>query len=73
MSALTQYQTIDWRQGMLNLMLIVKDGDGNPIDGSFPLIENWHGSPELELYYPMQVRYSAVIIPPGGQFGGWSP
>lgn len=73
MSALTQYQTIDWRQGMLNLMLIVKDGNGNPIDGSFPLIENWHGSPELELYYPMQVRYSAVIIPPGGQFGGWSP
>ncbi len=73
MSTLTQYQAIDWRQGMLNLMLIVKDGEGNPIDGSFPLIENWHGSPELELYYPMQVRYSAVIIPPGGQFGGWSP
>ena len=62
---------IDWRQGILNVMLIVKDGEGNPIDGSFPLVENWHGTPDLSLYYPMQVRYSAVIIPPGGEFTGW--
>ena len=31
----------------------------------------WFGSPDFSLYYPMQVRYTAIIVPPGGGEPVW--
>ena len=63
MTSLSNHAGINWKRGLQNLMLVVKDGAGNPIDTSFALKDAWAGSPELSLYYPMQVRYTATIIP----------
>jgi len=47
-------------------MLVVKDGNGYPVDlGNPEWATLWDGTPELTLYYPMQVHYTAIIVPPG--------
>jgi tetratricopeptide (TPR) repeat protein len=62
-----QYDNIDWRKGISNLMVILRDKDGNPIDTAFAR----ESGQNLDLYYPMNVRYSVVLVPPGGSFLGW--
>jgi tetratricopeptide (TPR) repeat protein len=67
LSEFYQYSNIDWRKGISNLMVILRDENGNPIDAAFAR-ESGH---DLDLYYPMNVRYSVVLVPPGGKFRGW--
>ena len=62
-----QYDNIDWRKGISNLMVILRDENGNPIDTAFAR----DSGRNLDLYYPMNVRYSVVLVPPGGSFLGW--
>jgi hypothetical protein len=71
MESIWQYGVIDWGRALLDLMLVVKDGGGNPVDTRYGFDGGWDGSPDLGLYYPMEVRYTAVIVPPGGTFEGW--
>jgi hypothetical protein len=68
-----QYGVIEWDRALLNLMLTVKDVDGNPVDTRYGFDGLWAGSPDLGLYYPMQVRFSAVLVPPGASFEGFPP
>ena len=68
---LSQFSNVDWSQGLDSLMVIVKDAAGNPIDGSYPLREQFEGAPDLGLYYPMEVRYTVVLVPEDGTFVGW--
>ena len=54
-------------------VLVVKDTDGKPVDTRYGFDGAWAGAPDLGLYYPMQVRYTAVLVPPGGTFTGFPP
>ncbi len=71
MRSLQRYSSIDWASGLLRLMLVIKDGQGNPIDPNYPFKGAWKGSPDLSLYYPMKVHYTAILVPPGASFPGW--
>lgn len=69
LSAFSEYDNIDWGKGLVNVMLVLKDSDGRPLDNTYFLGD---AEPiDLGRYYPMQVRYEAVIVPPGGTFQGW--
>ena len=63
----SQYDAINWNRGISNLMLLVKDANGNPIDPAYSGVSD----EELSRYYPLEVRYSAVLVPAGGSFPGW--
>jgi tetratricopeptide (TPR) repeat protein len=62
-----QYDNINWSRGISNLMVILRDKNGNPVDTVF----SKERKQNLDLYYPMEVRYSVVIVPKGGAFQGW--
>ncbi len=67
LSSFSQYGAVDWGRGVSNLMVIVKDANGNPVDlGYADFTEE-----ELARYYPLKIRYSAVLVPAGGRFPGW--
>ena len=61
----------NWRQPASQQLLIVKDRRGVPVDNRYGFEGAWYASPIFSLYYPMQIRYTAVIVPPGGAFTGW--
>ena len=67
LSSFSQYDAVDWNRGISNLMLLVKDASGNPIDPAYSGVSD----EELSRYYPLEVRYSAVLVPAGGSFPGW--
>lgn len=66
-----QYGNLDWSRRMLDTMLVVKDKDGDPVDDRFGFGGAWDGSPDFSLYYPMEVRFKAVIVAKGATFAGW--
>jgi len=67
-----QYENIDWNRELLVAMTVVKDKNGDPVDNVYPqFVGNWLGSPNLGLYYPMDVRYTAIMVPPGGGAPVW--
>lgn len=68
LASLWQYSVIDLSRALLDLMLVVKDSDGDPVDTRYGFDGPWEGSPDLSLYYPMKVRYRAVLAPPGVAF-----
>lgn len=73
LSDIWQSDVIDWTRELLDLMLVVKDADGNPVDTRYGFDGGWAGSPDLGLYYPMEVRYTAVLVPVGASFEGFPP
>jgi len=71
LSSWYQYGNIDWTRSLLIEMTNIRDGAGNPVDDRWTFGGKWYGSPDFSLYYPMQVRFRAVLVPPGGVFAGW--
>ncbi|HWR26517.1 MAG TPA: PGF-pre-PGF domain-containing protein, partial [candidate division Zixibacteria bacterium] len=71
MTSLYQYGNISWNRSLRIEMLVVSDGSGFPIDDRYGWNGTWDGSPDFTLYYPMQVRYTAIIVPPGGGTPVW--
>jgi tetratricopeptide (TPR) repeat protein len=67
LSEFYQYDNIDWGKGISNIMVILRDEDGNPIDTAF----SHERDVSLDLYYPIEVRYSVVLVPERGSFRGW--
>ena len=67
LTSLSQYGAIDWSRGVSNLMIIVKDANGNPVDLGYADFSE----EDLARYYPLKIRYSAVLVPAGGSFPGW--
>ncbi len=70
LSAFSQYGSIDWSKGLVNVMLVLKDGEGRPLDNTY-FAGGADETLDLSRYYPMAVRFEAVIVPPGGVFQGW--
>ena len=71
MASMYQYGNIDWSRHLLDQMLVIKDQNGNPVDNQVGFAGNWLGSPDSSLYYPMEIRYKAILIPPGGGDPVW--
>ncbi len=67
LTSLSQYSAVDWSRGVSNLMVIVKDANGNPVDLGYADFSE----ADLARYYPLEIRYSAVLVPAGGRFPGW--
>jgi tetratricopeptide (TPR) repeat protein len=68
-STFSQSNAIDWRRGISDLFVVIRDAQGNPVDPRY--FFDSAGPLELDRYYPMQVRYQAMIIPAGSSFPGW--
>jgi hypothetical protein len=66
MTSLYQYGVIDWSRRTLVDMLTIADGNGNLVDDRYGFAGKWDGSPNFGLYYPMSVRYTAIVVAPGG-------
>ncbi|MEM7737747.1 MAG: tetratricopeptide repeat protein, partial [Deinococcota bacterium] len=71
LSALARAGSFNWQQRIGRQVLILKDQQGLPIDNRYGFDGRWYASPIFSLYYPMQIRYTAVLVPAGGQFIGW--
>lgn len=69
LSSFLNYNRVNWSSGIDNVMLVVKDGEGRPVDSSY--FTQSGDDLELDNYFPMNVRFEAVIVPPGGSFQGW--
>lgn len=68
-SSFSQSNAIDWRRGITDLFVVIRDEQGNPVDPRY--FFDGSGPLELDLFYPMQVRYQAMIVPAGSSFPGW--
>jgi tetratricopeptide (TPR) repeat protein len=66
LASFTDYKDVDWRKGMSEFILILRDKYGNPIN------DESGANSDLALFYPTKVRYSAMLVPEGGTFPGWS-
>lgn len=66
-SSFAQVGGVDFSRGVSNLMMIAKDSAGNPIDPAYANLTQ----EDLARYYPLKLRYSAVLVPAGGSFPGW--
>lgn len=67
LSSFAQFSGVDFSRGVSNLMMIAKDSSGNPIDPAYANLTQ----ADLARYYPLKLRYSAVLVPAGGSFPGW--
>ena len=69
LTSLSNYAKIDWSKGIANILLILRDDNGNPVSSSYL----YRSNPTLDFadFYPMRVSYSAVIVPEGAVFTGW--
>ncbi len=52
----------------MDTMLVIKDKDGRPVDDRFGFGGKWDGSPDFSLYYPMTVRFTAVVVAKGAAY-----
>ena len=69
LTSFLNYNRVDWNSGIENVMLVVKDGEGRPVDSTY--FTQSGASLNLDRYFPMNVRFEAVIVPSGGKFQGW--
>ncbi|CAN5876845.1 hypothetical protein BH24DEI2_BH24DEI2_24240 [soil metagenome] len=69
LSSFLNYNRVNWNSGIDNVMLVVKDAEGRPIDSSY--FTQSGDDLKLDDYFPMNVRFEAVIVPPGASFQGW--
>ena len=70
LSSFSNYSGIDWASGIDDVMLVVKDGQGRPVDDAYYVSQGGEAL-DLDDYFPMQVSFEAVLVPPGADFQGW--
>lgn len=70
LSSFSNYSGIDWESGIDDVMLVVKDGEGRPVDDAYYVSQRGE-TLDLDDYFPMQVSFEAVLVPPGADFQGW--
>ena len=72
MPTLYQYSTaVDWTRRPHVIMLHMTDANNHQPDSYPEFIDLWYGTPNWGLYYPMKLRYTAIIVPPGGGQPVW--
>ena len=61
---------IDWSQGMAQVLVVLRDAEGRPLDPRYAYDEQ--GRPlDVAAYYPMSMHVRAALVPAGGSFPGW--
>lgn len=65
------YGQVSWQTGLQSVILVVQNGEGTPIDNRYAASLATGERFELERFYPMEVRYTAMIVPRGSDFPGW--
>ncbi len=72
MTTLYQYSTaVDWTRKPHVIMLHMTDDYNHQPDSYTGFMDKWFGTPNWSLYYPMKLRYTAIIVPPGGGAPVW--
>jgi len=72
MQTLYQYSTaVDWTRRPHVIMLHMTDANNHQPDSYPDFMGLWYGTPNWGLYYPTRVRYTAIIVPPGGGAPIW--
>ena len=71
LDALSGAAALDWAQGIQQVMLVLRQPDGTPIDDRLLPGQTSRSIVDPARYYPMDVRVSAVLVAPGGAFPGW--
>ena len=72
MPTLYQYSTaVDWTRRPHVIMLHMTDAYNHQPDSYPDFMALWYGTPNWGLYYPMKLRYTAIIVPPGGGAPVW--
>ena len=72
MPTLYQYSTaVDWTRRPHVIMLHMTDASNHQPDSYPEFMSLWYGTPNWSLYYPMRLRYTAIIVPPGGGAPVW--
>jgi hypothetical protein len=69
-TSLSNYNGVNWKRGLTEVMLVLKDAAGNSLDDRYSYRSDTE-APDLNQYYPMEVRYTAILVPEGGNFPGW--
>ena len=67
--SLSNAKGVDWSRGLSEVMLVVKDEAGNAVDDRY----SYRSQEPLDLsqFYPMEVQYTAILVPEGSSFPGW--
>lgn len=71
-TSFSNYSRVNWARGLSEVMLVLKDADGKALDDRSSYRSDV-SAPTFDLneYYPMEVRYTAIFVPDGGSFPGW--
>jgi tetratricopeptide (TPR) repeat protein len=70
LASFTDYKDVDWSKGVSEFILILRDKYGNPVRDQYAASSS-EATSELGMFYPIRVRYSAMLVPAGGTFPGW--
>jgi tetratricopeptide (TPR) repeat protein len=68
-TAFSNYGSLSWERGLTEVMLVLKDENGNSLDDRYSYATS--EALDLDQYYPMEVRYTAILVPEGSSFPGW--
>jgi tetratricopeptide (TPR) repeat protein len=69
-TSLSNYANVKWERGLTEVMLVLEDANGNSLDDRYSYRSGVE-APDLNQYYPMEVRYTAILVPEGSSFPGW--
>ena len=70
-TSLSGASNIAWHQGITSVMLVLRDHENTPVDDRTLVGTGDRASLDMSAYYPMTVRYQAMLVPAGASFPGW--
>jgi len=70
-ASLSGASSIAWRQGITSVMLVLRNHENTPVDDRSLVGTGERASIDMSAYYPMTVRYQAMLVPAGASFPGW--
>lgn len=71
LASLSGADRIAWSSGITSVMLVVRDASGTPVDERSFAAASDRTRFEMSDFYPMAVRYQAMLVPAGASFPGW--
>ena len=70
-ASLSGATNIAWHEGVSNVMLVLRNDENTPVDDRSLVATGERASLDMSAYYPMTVRYQAMLVPAGASFPGW--
>jgi hypothetical protein len=71
LASLSGADRIPWQRGITSVMLVVRDPGNTPVDERSFAASGDRTDFDMGDYYPMTVRYQAMVVPAGASFPGW--